>query len=190
MSQRLVKTRSYDIYAAREGLDAKFRPDVVAPADSRRVIGDPEWRQTLVRLQSPIVVAASATAAAARDDEAPCDSVNVYGRTVHRVLCRGVGANGAWDEVVGLVSAELAEHLGAQRLDDMRITKPASASALTAAEAAEPLIDPRFFGALRRCGLVSAGATAETPRDLGLAFLALRRYEIITLWRQPANKHK
>ena len=155
---------------------------------------DAEFARILEKLRAPIA------ACATRRDEAPWDTVDVCGYTIHRFECRhepgddgagtGAGAGASRRDVIGLVSSELAALLGEQRLDEMRSQMAPSA------RGADIRVDGRIFSALQRAGVGSA--RVRTRRDsaqalerappltnlsIALALMRLRRYRIVTLAR-------
>lgn len=188
-------------FIAREGFRDRFTSERAAlpaikeaPSPSSVSVAA-SWDAMLARLRAPIAPRSW------RADEVPHDIVEVHGHALHRLQCRVTGsgcANGdvARDETIGLVSADLASLLGFRRLEALRqsIAAAATLTLSTPASSADALaLDRRVVVTLQRLGVVpciagEGDAEPPSPVALGLAIMALRRYEIVTLRRCGAPR--
>lgn len=116
-------------------------------------------------------------------DVAPYDTVDVFGHPIHRVLCRRRDGSG---EIIGFLERDLYALLGYRRVEEMRCERPLQVE--------ECSLDERVFESLRRSGALGRtraqvhAATEDvrlTPLSLTLAYMALRRFHVITLRAEP-----
>lgn len=174
-----VNSRRNDTQSA----DRPVLPTAPAPTSRKRQredVGDDEFSEILASLRAPIDTRGFSR------DEAPWDTVDVCGHTIHRFLCHVDGADGTRrHEVVGLVRSELVELLGEPRIDEMRApdvqtaapgaAPSAAPNARQNADGAAPgaapdaiKIDWRIFASLQ-CAGVGTAKEARTRHEAARA---------------------